>query len=190
MRYDYIHPYMMVDGEVPAPDFSRADYDDAIVKDSAQEYEQADLVYVPAGSTKVQKCATAVAAEVTGLALAGADWHQPHLPPADPREEAAGLLHWFLRRGVPLNHIPIKNEFVFSYQGDAADGADKAFAAADEQAVKGAAQRDLVFNASEGCLTVRSTSASPAVQLIRVLQGVVGDSNVRVVARILADRLR
>jgi hypothetical protein len=182
--FDVIHPFYLVNGELPAMEFRRANYDSALAGDDI--YEQGDLVTVTGGSV-IRSRATA-AASVTGLILSGQDWDQKDLPPADPNA-GANELHWFLKRGVPLNEIPEQNEFVFTYQGATADGTDHVFAQADLDAVMSGAKREILWNATEKSYTVRAGTTTPAVQLKRVFRGGVDDKNVMVVARILEGAL-
>lgn len=172
---EYIVPHMLPNGEQPAMDFKRVTRDTAGVDGTDLEYVEGDLVVAGAGGL------TRYTAAALGLVgLAGRDYDQPFAK------------QYFLDAGEPVNLIPEANEFVFSYQGAAADGASHTFAAADLLAVEQGATRDAVFNATEKAATIRGTSGTAntiQVKLLRVYSGAVGDTNVQVVGRIVRASL-
>ena len=172
---EFIHPFMLVDGDREAMEFRYDPGTYNVGLAAALQYVEGDLVEVVAGM--VQKSNRADGALITPLFLAGADWDQPYALP------------YFLERGVPLNVIPKKNLWVFTYQGNSGDAVRHPFIAADREAVLGQALRELRYNAAEGCYTVRANAAAPNVQLVGLFRGDVGDTNARVIARILDTSL-
>lgn len=174
---DVIYPHMLVDGDREAMEFQRnpGTYDDTLT--SGNRYVEGDLVEVNS-SGKVQKAVgNAAAVEGKALFIAGQSWDQPF------------ALGYLMDKGVPLNVIPAKNRFVFTYQGDAADNAAYTFASGDLLAVEQNAQKDIAYNSVEGCLTVRDTSANPKCTLKGVFKGEVGDDNVRVIVELMPEAL-
>lgn len=185
---DVTYPYFLVIGDKPAPEFERADWDSTITRGDATEYVQGDLVYVTSGG-KVNR-AVAVAASMPKVALAGQDWYQPNLPPADP-SAASGATHWFLERGVPLNRIdPDSHVAVFTYKGATADGTAHTFLTADRQLVLAHTQVALKYDSVELCYVLSATTTNPNVEMLHVEMGEVGDDNVRIACRILPAYLR
>ena len=181
----HVHPHFLVDGQRQAMEFARAEYDSTLTGDA--RYVQGDLVKVVAG--KVTKVATDTAADITGLCLAGQDWAQTGLPPSDPNHPAA--THWFLARRVPLNLIPVDNFFVFTFQGDAADGSDYTLLSGDVDLIKANTKVELDFNATEKCLVVTKTTTAPHVKLLALWNGsTVGTVNAQVLVQILPERLK
>ncbi len=172
---NYIHPFMLLDGDREAMEqrFDEGTFNDSLA--SAAQYEEGDLVEVVTGT--VTKSVRTDAALITKLFLAGQSYDQPF------------ALAYFRGRGVPLNVIPKKNLFVFTYQDDAIDTADHEFAAADLQAVLAGAERELEYNVERECYTIRDGDTNPTVQLVGIFKGEVGDDNVQVIARILDERL-
>lgn len=171
---DYIHPHFLPNGEQPAMEMKRVPRDPAL-GGTTEEYVEGDLAVVGAnGLSKYTDTALGL------VGLAGADWAQPYAK------------QYFLDRGVVVNLIPEANEFVFTYQGAAADGADHVFTAADLLAVQQGEIRDVIFNTTEECATVRDSTGTAntiQVQLRAVYSGAVGDTNVQVVGRIVRASL-
>jgi len=172
---NYAFPYLLPDGQQPAMDELLAKYDSTLVGDNV--YVEGDLITISAATGIVTKYNAVAAGSLLGLA--GADWSQPFAKP------------YWLSEGVVINCLHRTHYMVFSYQaangGAVADGADALFAAADLAAIQAGAIRDLVFNATEKCLTLRDTVATlntPQAQMISVYKGIVGDNNVQVLARI------
>lgn len=174
---NYIVPHYLVNGDQEAMDqvFITDGYDDTHT--GTEVYVEGDLVEVVAGL--VRRSAQTTPANVGQLFLAGANWDQPFAL-------TRGTQKTRTIRDVPLNIIPTDNEFVMTYQGNAADGADYTFLAADLQAVQANERRELDFNsdATVEAYTVRSGTTNPAVTLLRVFKGEVGDTNVQVVVRL------
>lgn len=172
---EYVHPHMLPNGDQQAMDFKRVTRDAAGVEGTDSEYVEGDLVVAGAGGL-VKYTDT----NLGKVGLAGRNYVQPF------------ALDYWLERGEPVNLIPDDNEFVASYQNDALDGADYTFLAADLLAVEQGAVRDLVFNATEKCATIRDSSGTAStvqVKLLRLFRGGVGDDNVQVVVRIERDSL-
>lgn len=170
---DFTHPFMLVDGDREAMEQRFAGFNDSLA--SAAQYVEGDLVEVVSG--EVTKSVRTTPALITKLFLAGQDYDQPF------------ALAYFRGRGVPLNVIPKKNLFVFTYQDDKNDTTPHEFAAGDLEAVLGGAERELAYNAEEECYTIRDGDTNPAVQLVGIWKGAVGDNNVQVIARILDSHL-
>lgn len=173
--HNFVVPFMLVNGDREAMEqvFIEGGYDDTLTDDDV--YEEGDLVEVSSGS--VIRSQQATAANVPQLFLAGADHAQPF-----------GIT----RNGVstrtltdvPLNRIPSDNIFVMTYQDDAADGANKEFVAADLQSVQAGERREIAWNDTEKAYTVRDGTTNPAVTLLGVFKGAVGDNNVQVMVRL------
>jgi len=172
---NYVVPHMLVDGDREAMEqvFIEDGYDDTHTGDEI--YVEGDLVEVATG--KVRRSAQTTPANVGQLFLAGANWAQPFAL-------TRGTQTTRTIRDVPLNIIPDENTFVMTYQGNAADGANYVFLTADLQACQARARREIDFNATEKAYTVRSGTTNPAVTLLGVFKGEVGDSNVQVLVRL------
>lgn len=172
-----VFPHMLVDGDREAMEFQRTPdtYDSELAE--ADRYIEGDLVEVNADG-KVQK-AVGTAAEVAAKALfiSGQSWDQNF------------ALDYLKAKGVPLNVIPAKNRFVFTYQGATADGTPHEFAAADLLAVQQNALREIAYNSTEGCLTVRAGTTNPKCTLKGIFKGEVGDENVRVIVELMPEAL-
>lgn len=164
-----IHPHMLTDGDLQAMELHVADYDSTLVGDDV--YVEGDLVEVASG--KVKKSQQTTPANVPALFLAG----QSH---AQPYAVGTYLADW----GVPLNVIPSVNRFVMTYQSNSADATPYVFASGDLQAVQARARREIAWNDTEKCYTVRNGTTNPAVTLLGVFKGAVGDSNVQVIVRL------
>lgn len=173
--YNFVVPHMIVNGDQEAMEqvFIEAGYDSTLTGDDV--YVEGDLVEVSGG--KVLRSQQATPANVPSLFLAGANHAQP----------------FALTRGtqltrtivdVPLNVIPDDNVFVMTYQDEVADGVAKVFAAADLQAIQARTKREIAWNDTEKCYTVRSGVTNPAVTLLGVFKGEVDDSNVQVLVRL------
>lgn len=173
--HNFVVPFMIVDGDQEAMEqvFIEDGYDDTLTGDDV--YVEGDLVQIAAG--KVIRSQQATPANVPSLFLAGADHAQ-----------AFGITRGTQKsrtiEDVPLNVIPDKNVFVMTYQDDAADGAAKEFEAADLIAVQSRLKREIAWNDTEKCYTVRDGVTNPAVTLLGVFKGAVGDSNVQVLVRL------
>jgi hypothetical protein len=150
-----------------AADFVRGVYDETHTGDEV--YVIGDLVQTAPNGVVVRAAEPTTASVITNLAIAGQDWSMPKAFP------------YFFDRGVPLNRIDRRDEWVFTLAG-AYDGTLQALVARN-------AQLDILFNATEKALTVRNATASPAVKLLRVFEGVAGDTNVRVVVNFLESKL-
>jgi len=175
MIYNYVHPYLLPDGEEEAADEILGVYDSALSGDGV--YVEGDLVTISPTTGKVMKWIAPGAGLLLGLA--NQKYDQPFAK------------QYFLDFGVPINILDQENYFVFTYQaaslGAVADGSDALFDASDLAAVQGGATRDLQFNATEKAITIADsvgTANTPQVKMIRAYKGGVGDSNVQVLARI------
>lgn len=171
----YVVPHMIVDGDQEAMEqvFVEDGYNAALTGDDV--YVEGDLVQVTTG--KVLRSQITVAANVPPLFLAGANHAQPFGITRGTQSTRTIV-------DVPLNVIPDKNVFVMTYQGNAADGADYTFLSADLQAVQARGQREIVWNDTEKCYTIRNGTTNPAVTLLGVFKGEVGDTNVELLVRL------
>lgn len=185
------HPFMLMDGDKPAMDFARGNYETGLA--DANQYVQGDLVYVTA-TGYVRKAVGDGGSVPTNLALAGQDYDVPdlELPPNDGSSP-----HWMFGRGVPLNLIPEKHDFVFSVRGGsggaAANGTDYDLTAADVNDILEGLQVGLHYDTTEGCYVADlADTTNKAIQLKRIFRrgDGAGDANVLVVATILSDFLR
>lgn len=174
---DYTHPFMLVDGDKEAMEFSMVpgSYDTTLTNDHI--YLEGELVELNSG--KVRKCTANATSAVGQLFIAGADWSQPFAK------------QYLLDTGVPLNVIPRRNRFVFTYRGNTNAGAgpepaDHTFAAGDLQAVQARGRVGLVFDAYAKCLVAvtESTAANQRATLVGVFKGDVGDDNVQVIVQL------
>ena len=168
-------PHMLVDGDREAMEqaFIVDGYDDTLTGDDV--YVEADLVEVASGL--VLRSQQATPANVPALFLAGADWSQPFALTRGSQKTRT-------IRDVPLNVIPDKNMFVMTYQDGTADGTAHEFLAADLQSVQARERREIAWNDTEKCYTVRDGTTNPTVTLLGVFKGEVGDSNVQVLVRL------
>lgn len=173
---DPIHPHMLVDGDREAMEFSRfpGSYDSNHT--GTEVYEEGDLVYIDSNG-KVAKAASATPATIAAmkLYLAGQSWDQPFAK------------SYLLDAGVPLNEIPAKNRFVFTYHGNASTGDPYTFASGDLLAVQQGAAKEIIFDTTFGHLVVRSSTTNPKCILKGVFKGEVGDENVRVLVELLPE---
>ena len=175
---DVIKPHMLVDGDLEAMEFARwpGTYDSTHTGNEI--YEEGDLVLVDANGKVARAAGNAANTAAAKLYLAGQSWDQPF------------ALDYLLAKGVPLNEIPKRNRFVFTLQGDAADGADSALVAGDILDVQQGAARDIAWNDTAKALTVRDTSATPKCILKGFFKPVnpeAGDLNVRVLVELLPE---
>lgn len=176
-RHEFIVPFMLVDAASNRGAMEQTvivdGYDDTLTGDDV--YVEGDLVEVDSGTVKRSHRETA--ANVPPLFLAGANHTQTF-------GLTRGSTKTRTLRDVPLNDIPPDNIFVMTYQDDAADDADHEFVAADLQAVQARERREIAWNDEEKCYTVRDGTTNPAVTLLGVFKGEVGDDNVRVLVRL------
>jgi hypothetical protein len=174
--FNYVVPHMIVDGDQEAMEqaFFPATYDGTLTGNAV--YVEGDLVEFHEG--KVRRSARTTPADVPTLFLAGAAWAQTF-------GLTRGSQTTRTLTDVPLNIIPAKNEFVFTYQHDKNDTTPHEFAAADLQAVQARQAREIAWNDEEKCYTIRNGTTNPRVVLVGLFKGVVGDSNVQVRARII-----
>lgn len=175
MRHEYVVPFALVHGDQEAPEqtFIVDGYDDTLTGDD--RYVEADLVEVASG--KVKRSQQTTPANVPALFLAGANWEQPFAL-------TRGTTKTRTIRDVPLNDIPDDNIFVMTFQKGAADGADYTLLAADLYAIQARERREIAWNNTEKCYTIRAGTTNPAVTLLGVYKGDVGDDNVRVMVRL------
>ena len=173
--HNFVVPHMIVDGDQEAMEqvLVAAGYDDTLTGDDV--YVEGDLVEVVAG--KVERSQITTAANVPALFLAGADHAQPF-------GLTRGTQTTAVITDVMLNVIPDKNVFVMTLQDDSADGAPHIFTTADLQAIRVRTKREIIWNDTEKCYTVRNGTTNPAVTLLGVFKGEVDDSNVQVLVRL------
>lgn len=159
-------PFPLTNRLDPA-DFVRGVYDDTHTGDEI--YRIGDLVQTAPNGVVVRAAEPTTASVITNLAVAGQDWSMPK------------AFAYFFARGVPLNRIDRRDEWVMTLTG--------LFNPTLEALVAANAQVDILFDATEKALTVRNATTSPAVKLLRVFEGVAGDTNVRVVVNFLESKL-
>ena len=174
---EYTHPFMLVDGDKEAMEFSRIPGSYAANLIGNDVYLEGDLVELNAGT--VRKCTAATTAAVGQLFLAGADYVQPF------------AFDYYKDAGVPLNVIPRRNRFVFTYRGNTAAGAgplpaNHTFASGDKQAVQARGRVGIVFDPHAKCLVAvtESTAANQRGTLVGIFKGDVGDDNVQVIVQL------
>lgn len=175
---NYVHPFMLPDGTEEAMDEVLLPYDSTLA--AGDQYVEGDLVTMDPTDTPPACKKWTTAAANSKLALVGQKFSQPFAK------------QYFLDFGVPVNIVEQENYFVFSYQDATADGSDHAATAANIAAIQAGEIRDLGYNATEGCITIRDSSGTantPQVKMIRVYKGAAGDNNIQVLARILPDWL-
>lgn len=166
MDHPSVYPFPLANRTEPA-EFVRGAYDDALEEN--QRYDIRDLV-----TTRSGKVARAVesAGDIGSLAVAG----QPY----DMGPMAGERHKWFRERGVPLNRIlPYHDQWVFNLQGELTDEV-----MAD---INSGAERELAYDAEEDTLMITSGTTNPAVRLVQVFEGEVGDTNPLVVVEFLPD---
>jgi hypothetical protein len=159
-------PFPLTNRLDPA-DFVRGGYNAGLTGDA--RYRLGDLVTTRAAAGVARSVEDTTASVVEKLAIAGQDWSMPKAFP------------YFLARGVPLNRIDRRDEWVFTLQGEYDTDA--------QALVKANAALDVLFNATEKALTVREATASPTVKVLRVFEGEAGDTNVRVVVNFIEGKL-
>lgn len=176
---EYVHPHMLPNGEQAAMDRKLVTRRTTAIEDTDLQYVAGDLVTVvdSAGAATEDGLVKYTGSSLGRVGIAGRDWSQPFAK------------QYFLDKGEPVELIPEANEFVFSYQGATAVGTDHTFTAADKLAVEQGAVRNAEFDATAGvkCVTIRGGSGTAnviQVRLLRIFDGEVGDTNVRVVGRI------
>lgn len=85
--------------------------------------------------------------------------------------------------------IPADEEWMFTYQGNASNGADYTMVSGDVADFREGTKYELVFNSTEKVMTVRNTTTNPTVVVVGY-QGAVGYKNPRVIVRWLPGKLR
>lgn len=148
-------------------DFVRGVYD--LTHEGDEIYRIGDLVQTAPNGVVVRAAEPTTASAITNLAIAGQDWSMLKAFP------------YFLARGVPLNRIDRRDEWVMTLAGE--------YGSTLQALVAANAQVDILFDATEKALTARNATNSPAVKLLRVFEGVAGDTNVRVVVNFLESKL-
>ena len=170
--FDYVKPYPLINPREPMGR-TRGGYDASLT--AASKWSGGDLVEVNS-SGNVQKCTQTTPASVLKLAFAPAPYS---IAPLNTTRYG-----YYTSRGVPLDTMRDGHLVVFTYQGSAADAANYPWTAGDDAAVKQNASREIKYNTAQGVLTIRNTSSTANVILKRVVQGVVGDSNVQVAVEV------
>lgn len=163
--YPVVAPFPLTNRLDPA-DFVRGEYDATLTGDA--RYVITDLVTV-AADVVARSAEPTTASVITKLAVAGQSWSMPKALP------------YFFARGVPLNRIDRRDEWVFTLAG--------LFNPTLEGLVTSKDSLDVLFNAAEKALTVRNATSSPTVKLLRVFKGEPGDTNVQVVVNFLEGKL-
>jgi len=157
--------------------FARGTWEPSLAAGS--QYEIGDIVTLNGGTQgSVEKVVeTTTASNIDRIAIAGQSYD------LGPEFEPGGKFAYYAARGVPLNLIEPDDEWVFTLAGT--------LDAAAIQAVNGGEERDILYNASEGALTIRAGTTSPLVKMRRVFpgKGTVGDTNAWVVVNFLSGPL-
>lgn len=162
-----VHPFPLANRLDPA-DFVRGLYNPALPPGVAR-YRIGDLVTTRDDAGVARAVNVAVPANNDKLAVAGQDWSMPRAYP------------YFFNRGVPLNRIDRRDEWVMTLAGLYNQ------ALADDIVIN--PNLDVLFDAVAETLTVRNAAVSPTVKVLRVFEGVIGDENVRVVVNFLENKL-
>jgi hypothetical protein len=163
--HGFVRPFPLTN-RLNAADFGRGVYDSALTGD--QRYGIGDLVTIRSGKV-VRSVEGTTASVIEKLAIAGQPWSMPK------------ALTYFYAKGVPLNRIDPRDEWVFTLTGT--------FDATLQGIVANAKQVDLLFDTTNKVLTVRNATNSVTVKLLRVFEGEAGDTNVSVVVNFLPAKL-
>lgn len=142
--------------------FQRGVYDGTATGDA--QYRHGDIVTTRTGVV-LREIEPTTAANIDNLSWAGQPWDMPK------------AFQYFKDRGVPLNRITEDDEWVFTLAGT--------LDAAAILAVNSGEEREVLFNTTSKCLTIRSGTTNPAVKMLRVFEGVEGDTNAWVACNIL-----
>jgi hypothetical protein len=170
MDQGVVVPFPLIQRRLMAP-FARGTWEPSLAAGS--QYKIGDLVTTNgAVQGSVEKVVeTTTATDITKIAVAGQDYDLG----AD--FEPGGRYEYYAARGVPLNLIDPTDEWVFTLAGTL----DAAAAAA----VAGGEEREVLYNASEGALTIRAGTTNPHIKMRRLWHGAVGDTNAWVVVNFL-----
>lgn len=140
-------------------------------------YKAEQLVTIVAANGNTRRLAETTPANVARVAWGRADYTQPEA-------EEAGV------STVGYNRIITPDdEFIATWQGGEADGANGDFSAADLILVQTGAKVEIDWNDTAKMMTVRDGTTNAAVQLVRVHKGGVGTPNTQVVVKFLASVL-
>lgn len=154
-------PYPLVNRQHVA-DFLRGVYNGSATGDS--QYNHGDIVTVRTG-TVAREIEAATAANIDKLAWAGQPWDMPK------------AFAYYKDRGVPLNRLHADDEWVLTLAGT--------LDAAAIEDVNSGEERQVLFNTTAKCLTIRAGTSTPAVKMLRVFKGNEGDTNAHVVVNFL-----
>lgn len=181
--YGYIVPAMLE----PSPNMSgaplavRALHNGALAESS--RYKYGDIATVD-GNGLTTKMTETTASNVTGLLMAGHDWDMKHAL-IDQRDNSKPILDKLIN-----DYIDPSATFIATFQGNTANTGNHAATGANITAINSGTNYDLIYNSTQGVLTIRSTTASPAVKTLRVFKGEEDDSNIIVAFKFLPDRLK
>lgn len=154
-------PFPLVNRQHVA-DFLRGVYDGTASGDS--RYRHGDIVTTKTGVVR-REIEDSTAANIASLAWSGQPWDMPK------------AFQYYKDRGVPLNRLHTDDEWVMTLAGTLDSTAIGKIAAGEE--------REILFNTSSKCLTIRSGTSNPAVKMLRVFRGTEGDTNAWVVVNFL-----
>lgn len=176
---EYVHPFPILDGDREAMEFelNNGSYNASLpTGPTGGRYVEGDLVTVDPSTGMVAKVVATAGATVAAQAFfeAGADWDQPFALP------------YLLDRGVPLNVIPQRNQYVMTYRGNAGAGANYTLTSGDIAAFRTQPAREVVYDTAEGCLVVTNGTSNPKVTILGLYgeNPQAGDINPRVIVRI------
>lgn len=141
---------------------------------TAEQYVSGDIITLRNTDGIVKETEAATAGNIASLAVAGQNWLEP--------QAEGSRFDWWRERGVQFDIINEEDEWLMTLAGD--------FDAPAALAVRQQEQRDILFDATAGVLTVRATTSSVGVRLLRPFNGaVVGDTNIPVVVKFLRAKL-
>lgn len=178
----YAVPHPLQTSQVrAAPNQVAAGYDATLTGDNV--YERGDLIQVN-GSGNFTKLVETTPANLTGVLLAGHDHDQG----TKVLEDVLGNKKWLDNLYGDL--IPADEQWVFTYQGNAANTVNYTMAGGDVALFRSGVKAELIFNTTEKVMTVRHTTVNPNVEIMGLFKGAVGFTNPRVYVRWLAGMLR
>lgn len=169
MVLDYVVPFFLLNPR-ESMGRTRGGYDESLAEGS--RFKFGDLVEIVSGD--VIKCVRTTPANITPLGVAGQDWDQRRF-----------AFDYWKENGIPVETFPKRHIAIFTFQHDANNNANHEFAAANLNSVRANESRELAYNDEVDVLTIRNGTTNPAVKMLYVFRGGVGDSNVQVACEIL-----
>ena len=183
MIYEYIVPAMIGPSSTQrgAPLAVRAVHKADLTE--ASRYQKYDLATTDATDGHTLKMVQTTAANVTGLLLAGHDWDMKYAH-IDQRDNTKSILSELIN-----DKIHPEDTFIATFQGDTANAGNHVATAANIVAINRGTAFNLVYNSTQGVMTIRSATTSPAIRTLGVHKGEEGNSNIIVAFRFLPERL-